>query len=187
MYISLTPLQIIKFTIAHQLGERFIDKNEILISLIVAYQNDFDIRLLAFELLYRQQTELLMDVFVQEHLESDFRFKLILETFKQAIELEELVIAMDIWKDYNLVLHEFIDETISAVCRSFEISASFLELKFFFLSKVLAQMSYQKIDRILDTFEQRYSNMSDFKNNYLLANSNPILTACHILYFLDLC
>ena len=75
---------------------------------------------------------------------------------------------------------------IRACVDAFVKSADLLESKIYLVMQLLNSMSYEHIDRILSSMEERFGEIAeDGSNSYLLCNLSPIKTACHMLNLLN--
>ena len=59
-------------------------------------------------------------------------------------------------------------------------------IKSYFLLKLIEELTYAQIDRILTVIEERYGEVEeDGSNQFILVNLNPIQTSVHLLKILD--
>ena len=84
---------------------------------------------------------------------------------------------MQIWTDFELVLTD--EKNISIVClecvNAFVKSPYQLEVKTFFVTQLMHQLSYEHVDAILTSMEHRFGEIEDDgSNSYLLCNLNAI-------------
>ena len=94
---------------------------------------------------------------------------------------------MTIWVRYGQIIRQKVGEVIEALMLAFEKSPSLNEVKIYFITLMIRQLSYKHIDRILTILEDRFSEIAeDGSNQYLLCNLNPILTSVHLLNLLSL-
>ena len=94
---------------------------------------------------------------------------------------------MQFWYKYHLVLigPKAIDEVANACVNAFVKSPNQLEVKTYLITQILHRLTYEHVDTILTSMENRLSEIEhDGSNSYLLCNLNPIKTACHMLHLL---
>ena len=78
------------------------------------------------------------------------------------------------------------DHVLEAVINSFINSPFLIEVKYYFLSQTIHYLSYEHIDRVLTSVEERFQEVEeDGSNSYLLTNLNPVKTAVHMLMLLS--
>ena len=62
-----------------------------------------------------------------------------------------------------------------------------LEVKIYFILQVIYRLDYEHIDQILTSMEENFGEPDDDGGNqYLLCNLNPVKTACHMMYMLNI-
>lgn len=93
------------------------------------------------------------------------------------------------WNQYELELiaPDCLSEVLRSLVNSFVKTPQFLEVKIFFLLRVIDEFTYEHVDKILCSIEQRFGEMEeDGSNSFLLCNLNPIKSAMHLLLLLSL-
>ena len=94
---------------------------------------------------------------------------------------------MGLWRRFNDILNNRVDEIHEAIITAFISDPYLSEIKNYFLQLIVPELKYSHIDRILTSMERRFNEMeSDGSDSYLLTNLNPIKTACILLMILHM-
>lgn len=80
-----------------------------------------------------------------------------------------------------------IEPVLESLVKTFEGDEDLFEVKIYLLVQVRLYLTYEHVDRLLTSLEDRFGDVAeDGSNSFLLNNLNPIKTACHMLLLLDL-
>ena len=70
--------------------------------------------------------------------------------------MEEMGLAMQIWHAYKSMVQENLESVLEVVVSSFVNSPYLIEVKHYFLSHTIHYLSYEHIDRVLASIEERF-------------------------------
>ena len=159
-----------------------------LLRLMLYLQRHMDYDNLATILLRLKREDVLFAFFYRRELAQPNKRRAIVDTFKECLRMDDLAVALQIWKKWEelLTTGEYFDTIAKACVSAFGKSPDFLEPKTYFVMQLLHLFRYEHIDRILTSMEKRFGEIAeDGSNSYLLCNLNPVKTACHMLMLLS--
>ena len=158
----------------------------LVVRLLVFLQKDLDFEAISSVLMSRKRSDLLFTLFSKIR---ECKEKLVLAAFIESVAKDELFIAFKIWRMYELELTSVrtIEPVLEALVKTFEGDEDLFEVKIYLLVQVRLYLTYEHVDRLLTSLEDRFGDVAeDGSNSFLLNNLNPIKTACHMLLLLDL-
>lgn len=162
--------------------------DDALIRMILFLQESMEYETLSNILIQGHKTSLLFTLFRQKNLLLPNKKRAIMAAFIESVNIEEMAVAVMIWHKYDQLLTSFeqIETVVQALVKAFVNSPYLMELKVYFVMQVEQFLSYEHIDQILTSMEERFGEIEeDGSNSYLLCNLNPIKTAVHMLLVLS--
>ena len=124
--------------------------------MMVYLQNNMDFENLAGILIKRKCSDLMFALFERQDLRKRNKKKAIFCAFKECMQNDELALAIQIWDSYKSLVTENLDNVLEVLISAYEKSPFLIEVKNYFLSLTMHHLTYEHIDRVLISIEERF-------------------------------